>query len=155
MSHSPAKKTRPKAFNNRDRSHRAGVDLSIPTDLHTFPCYEFEDVTPQSVTADGSTIVTVQGRLREHFKFWLCNLEASEFVKQIVQFGYRIPFLALPALIFHFNHQSALQNEEFVSSTIAELVKGSISVFHGVSMALENFTCFKFSPLACPQPVMC
>ena len=49
------------------------------------------------MTADGSTIVTVQGRLREHSKFWLSNLEASEFVKQIVQFGYRIPFLALPA----------------------------------------------------------
>ena len=30
---------------------------------------------------------------------------------------------------------------------------GSI-VFHRVNMALENFTCFKFSPLDCPQPVM-
>ena len=80
------------------------------------------------MTTDGSTIVTVQGRLREHSKIWLSNLEASEFVKQIVQFGYHIPFLALPAPIFRFNHQSALQNEEFVSSAIVELVKGGCVV---------------------------
>ena len=72
--------------------------------------------------------VTVQGRLREHSKIWLSDLEASEFVEQIVQFGYRISFLALPAPIFHFNHQSALQNEEFVSSAIVELVKGGCVV---------------------------
>ena len=80
------------------------------------------------MTADGSTIVTVQGRLREHFKIWLRNLEAYEFVKQTVQFGHCIPFLALPAPIFRFNHQSALQNEEFVSSAIVELVKGGCVV---------------------------
>ena len=47
------------------------VNLSIPTDLHTFPYYEFEDVSPQSMAAaaDGSTIVTVQGRLKEHSTF--------------------------------------------------------------------------------------
>ena len=78
------------------------------------------------MTADGSTIVTVQGRLREHSKFWLSNLEASEFVKQIVQFEYRIPFLALPAPIFCFNHQSAWQNEEFASSAIVKLVGGCV-----------------------------
>ena len=57
-------------------------------------------MSPQSMAtaADGSTIVTVQGRLKEHSTFWLTNLEASEFVKEIVQFGYRIPFLALPFL---------------------------------------------------------
>ena len=76
-----------------------------------------------AAAADGSTIVSVQGRLKEHSTFWLTNLEAPEFVKEIVQFGYRIPFLALPAPIFCFNHQSALQNEEFVSLAIVELEK--------------------------------
>ena len=76
--------------------------------------------------ADGSTIVTVQGRPKEHSVFWLTNLEASEFVKEIVQFGYRIPFLAFPAPIFRFNHQSALQNEEFVSSPTVELERGAV-----------------------------
>ena len=104
--------------------------MSIPTDLHTFPYYELEGVSPQSMAAaaDGSTIVTVQGRLKEYSTFWLSNLEASKFVKQIVQFGYRIPFLASPAPIFRFNHQSALQNEEFVSSAIVELENGDCDV---------------------------
>ena len=102
------------------------VHLSFPT----IPYYEFEDVSPQSMAtaADGSTIVSVQGRLKEHSTFWLTNLEASEFVKEIVQFGYRIPFLALPAPIFRFNHQSALQSEEFVSAAIVELEKGGCVV---------------------------
>ena len=80
--------------------------------------------------ADGSTIVTVQGRLREHSKIWLSDLKASEFVKQIAQFGYHIPFLASPAPVFRFNHHSghALQNEEFVSSVVVELVKGNCVV---------------------------
>ena len=64
------------------------VDWSIPTDVHTFPCYEFEDASSQSMMADGSTIVTVQGRLREHSKIWLSDLKASEFVKQIAQFAW-------------------------------------------------------------------
>jgi hypothetical protein len=60
--------------------------------------------------------ITVQGRLREHSDYWLTELEASDFVRGIVQHGYRIPFLARPPPVFHFNHQSALQNEKFVSS---------------------------------------
>ena len=36
--------------------------------------------------------VTVQGRLKEHSDFWLTELEASKFVRGIVQHGYRIPF---------------------------------------------------------------
>ena len=65
---------------------------------------------------------SVQGRLREHSSFWLNELEGSDFVRGIVQHGYRIPFLAYPAPVFRFNHQSALQNEQFVSSEIRDLV---------------------------------
>ena len=73
--------------------------------------------------AEASTI-TVQGRLREHSDFsWLTELEASDFVKDIVQHGYCIPFLACPPPVFHFNHQSALQNDQFVSSEIRNLVE--------------------------------
>ena len=35
--------------------------------------------------------VSVQGRLKEHSDFWLTELEASDFVKGIVQHGYLIP----------------------------------------------------------------
>ena len=69
--------------------------------------------------------VNVQGRLREHSSFWTEELEASVFVRDIVHHGYHIPFLANPAPVFPYNHQSALQNEQFVSEAIDELVAGS------------------------------
>ena len=41
------------------------IDWLIPTDLHTFPYYEFESM---AAAADGSTIVSVQERPKEpHF----------------------------------------------------------------------------------------
>lgn len=42
-------------------------------------------------------------------------MEASVFVRDNVHHGYRIPFLATPAPVFRYNHQSTLQNEQFVS----------------------------------------
>ena len=50
------------------------VDRLIPTDLHTFPYYEFEFL---AAAPDGSTNVSVQGRLKESVAFWLSNLETS------------------------------------------------------------------------------
>ena len=69
--------------------------------------------------------VNVQGRLRKHSSFWTEELEASVFVRDIVHNGYRFPFLATPAPVFRFNHQSALQNEQFVSEALDELVTGN------------------------------
>ena len=76
--------------------------------------------------AEAST-ESVQGRLKGHSSFWLNELEASDFVRGIVQHGYRIPFLAYPAPVFRFNHQSALQNEQFVSSEIGNLLTKDVS----------------------------
>ena len=46
---------------------------------------------PHVPIAEASS-VTVQGRLKEHSDFWLTELEASNFVRGIVQHGYRSPF---------------------------------------------------------------
>ena len=80
---------------------------------------------PHVPIAEASS-VTVQGRLKEHSHFWLTELEASNFVRGIVQHGYRIPFLSRPAPVFRFNHQSALQNEQFISSEISNLVEKDV-----------------------------
>ena len=66
--------------------------------------------------------VSVQGRLRKHSSFWLHDLEAPSFVRNIVLHGYCIPFIALPWPVFKCNHQSALGHSEFVSSAIDDLV---------------------------------
>ena len=67
--------------------------------------------------------ISVQGRLREHSAFWLEELEASDFVRGIVTEGYRLPFFATPEPMCHRNHSSALSNDAFVSTAIAELLQ--------------------------------
>ena len=74
---------------------------------------------------DGGT-VSVQGRLRKHAKCWLNDLDVSSFERDIVLYGYHLPFAVLPWPVFKFNHRSALQYEEFVVSAIADLQAGCI-----------------------------
>ena len=77
----------------------------------------------EPVPVGDSEPISVQDRLHEHANFWLNELEASAFVKEIVTQGYRIPFLKVAWPVFKCNHRSALEHEEFVTSTIKELVQ--------------------------------
>ena len=67
--------------------------------------------------------VSVQGRLCKHAKFWLDDLNASSFVRDIhvVFYGYRLPFAILPWHVI--NHCLALQHVHFVVSAIAEFFR--------------------------------
>ena len=64
--------------------------------------------------------LSVQGRLREHFEFWEVELEASQFVLDIVKNGYKLPFIAIPQKTVAKNHSSALKH---FSDSIDELVQ--------------------------------
>ena len=75
----------------------------------------------EPVPIEDSGPVSVQGRLHKHADFWLNELDASSFVKDIVLYGYRIPFVVLPWPVFKNNHRSALKHEGFVISAIEEL----------------------------------
>ena len=96
------------------------------SDFLTFSC-QHECQAHEAVSLSESTPVNVQGRLRKHSSFWTGDLEASEFVRDIVRYGYRIPFLATPAPVFCYNHLSALQNEQFVFEAIDKVVTGVVS----------------------------
>ena len=62
----------------------------------------------------------------EYADFWLNELEASTFVKEIVTQEYGISFLKLPWPEFKIKHYSAaLEHEEFVASAVQELVQTS------------------------------
>ena len=67
---------------------------------------------------------SVQGRLSEHWAFWLNELETSSFVQSIITQGYQLPFLRLPDPVCLLNHRSALGNVLFVTTAIEELVAG-------------------------------
>ena len=69
------------------------------------------------------SICSVQGRLKKHASFWLNELEASKFVRDIITSGYRLPFIKFPPSIFQKNHRIALNNKSFVEQAIEELLK--------------------------------
>ena len=71
---------------------------------------------------------SVQGRLRSHSEFWISELDPSQFVKDVVQTGYRLPFVNLSEPCCTLNHCSAYEDPIFVSSAIEELVAASCIV---------------------------
>jgi hypothetical protein len=87
------------------------------------------DVTCASQSAAvAEPVPSVQGRLKQHERFWLDELEPSSFVAGIVTEGYRLPFLRLPDPLFQLNHKSAVENASFVSRAVEELVSGQCVV---------------------------
>ena len=74
--------------------------------------------------AEIPSVVSVQGQLKQHEKFWLNELEPSAFVVGIITESYRLPFLRLPDPLFQVNHRSALENASFVCDAIDELALG-------------------------------
>ena len=67
----------------------------------------------EPVPVQDSMPLSVQGRLCKHANFWLNELDASSFVREIVTQGYRIPFLRLPWPVFKSNHCSASGDFQF------------------------------------------
>ena len=74
--------------------------------------YEYE----QSVT-----VQSVKGRLKKHLDYWK-KIEANSYVLDIIENGYAIPFITTPDSVFSKNNKSAIDNAEFVSQAIAELL---------------------------------
>ena len=69
-----------------------------------------------------------QGKLNRNIKFWKEVIRPSEFVSNIVEFGYKIPFHTTPVPIRINNRSSSLQNRSLVEKEIQELLdNGCIS----------------------------
>ena len=75
---------------------------------------------------EGSESVIVKGSLRVNVDFWE-SIGASQFILSVIKEGYKIPFYYTPTSVILHNNKSALQNSDFVLSTITELLKiGSV-----------------------------
>jgi hypothetical protein len=75
----------------------------------------------------GSAEPIVKGRLKAAAKF-LESINASSFVMDVINEGYKIPFIHTPQRGMFKNNQSALTNKEFVLSAINDLLdKGLIA----------------------------
>lgn len=65
----------------------------------------------------------VQGRLKSHARFWKEVLQAPPTVMDWICNGYKLPLLYMPTPFSQKNHGSALENKEFVSGAIMELMR--------------------------------
>lgn len=74
-----------------------------------------------TVNNDRVDISTPVGRLKSHAKHWE-NAGASEYIMDLVQNGYKLPFRNLPVAAVLKNNRSALENTEFVGNEIALLL---------------------------------
>ena len=85
--------------------------------------FEMQSVTSKSISVElvSNSVPFVKGRLREHSEFWRSELQASQFVLNIITEGYRLPFVKYPQPAIADNHHSALVNAEFVVEAIEEL----------------------------------
>ena len=70
----------------------------------------------------GETEVLVKGRLKESVSFWE-KIGAGSKVLETISKGYKIPFFEIPQPSSFKNNKSALDDSEFVSSSIQELIR--------------------------------
>ena len=68
-----------------------------------------------------------QGKLKRNLNFWREVTKPSDFILDIIESGYKIPFHTTPDPYHINNRSSALRNKSFVESQIQKLLKsGSI-----------------------------
>ena len=88
-------------------------DLSL-LDKYDFACDDISDN------------VSVKGSLKRNIAFWK-SIDTNEFILDVIENGYRLPFISEPQSNHLKNNKSSLENDEFVKSAILELVKsGSV-----------------------------
>ena len=75
--------------------------------------YEYE----QGVTSN----IVVPGSLKNHIQFWR-SIGSSQFILDVIDEGYRIPFYSTPPPSFSWNNKSALAHRSFVDEAISELL---------------------------------
>lgn len=78
----------------------------------THDFYEYEQ---------GQKNILVKDRLKKHLSFWR-EIGSNDFVIDVIQNGYKVPFYSMPEPIVCKNNKSALLESEFVSEAITDLL---------------------------------
>ena len=75
---------------------------------------------PEKPLSEPQPVTSVQGRLWKNSKFWIDELEASQFVIDII--------IHFPPAVCARNHKSAFEHADLVSEAIQELVDSGCAV---------------------------
>ncbi len=98
--------------------------------------FEYEQGTAEPI---------VKGRLKNSIEFWR-RINAPEFVLDIIQHGYKLPFLESPPRAYFPNNKSALSNKNFVADAVLELLdKGLITECSDIPHVVNPLTVAKQS----------
>ena len=65
----------------------------------------------------------VQGKLKPQLTYWKTVLKASNFIVDVIESGYKIPFIFDPPPFYAPNNRSSLEHSKFVQSAIADLLR--------------------------------
>ena len=103
---------------NKDSSKKPAINdkynyLHFDEQLAFFEFQEHENSSNKNIS--------VKSRLRQHISYWK-SIGASDFVLDIIEKGYVIPFKETPVRSVHKNNKSAVNNDTFVTQAISELV---------------------------------
>ena len=64
----------------------------------------------------------VKGSLRSNLEYWK-EIGASDFILDVIENGYKLPFRTIPDIAEFKNNRSARENAQFVSDSIKELLE--------------------------------
>ena len=74
------------------------------------------------------TLEKLQNNVAYYLNNNLMKIEANEFVLNVIEHGYQLPFSSLPASKHLKNNRSSLNNQEFVCEAIHELIQAGLIV---------------------------
>lgn len=80
----------------------------------------------QSERVDNVVDTPVVGRLPRCLPFWRDTLKANQFVLDIIEHGYTIPFVEEPLPAYAANNRSALSHPVFVREAIDKLISSNV-----------------------------
>ena len=92
--------------------------------------YNFSSFIPNNknfeIEQDISTVEFKVDNLKHNLSFWKNTLHANNFVLNVIEFGYLIPFFETPPSVFLRNNASSLSNTQFVETAIADLLSTGV-----------------------------
>ncbi|CAG2235130.1 unnamed protein product [Mytilus edulis] len=73
----------------------------------------------------GTSCINVKNRLKNSLDFWK-NINASKFILDLIENGYKIPLINEPESVLLRNNKSALEHKDFVEKAVQELIDASL-----------------------------
>ena len=85
----------------------------------------------------GNSEPIVRGRMKANLNFWR-DIGTPDDILRVIEFGYPIPFFSTPEAALFNNNKSALDNAEFVSEAINDLLSKKLIIESSVPPVVVN-----------------